>query len=297
MLNFNHLNNEEAFKRHLANLQITEEQYETLDTRIHVAKREEFAGINLVPIVQEPDGIGFQVLKDYTLTEMADGIIAMDFVPDEDTIDKTPNTQDVPIMQQSYLLTARDLASSNGNLRSPVLDSALYKLAETQDKYLIDGWYMDGGTTPYQNGLYNAAGNNTAGADFGTATQVVTTLNTAFSTLATTGNFFSTGFNLTLNPVQYNELMALFTNTGIPVVNWVMTRLQGGKIYQSNAITAGTGMLTAAGDHSFFEYHISVDRGHWEYVRPETQDVWGKIYIVSTLRVIDDNAIMTLTGI
>ena len=75
--------------------------------------------------------------------------------------------------------------------------------------------------------------------------------------------------------------------------------MQGGQLYTSGAITAGTGMQVAANPAGMFEYVLAEDLS----VATEVLDLrhgnnlFGKVYVRGLPVVYDTNAVCTLTAI
>lgn len=311
-----HYMSDAKMEEYISNLEVTEEQYEVIDSRIHIAAREPFAARNLLPIKKLAGGefgIGKQTYEYDVLTEMSNAIISNILHEDtEDTINLTRTVVEVPIIQKEYRVTARNLSASNTHgvpLQTTVLDAASYRILGKEDDYLIDGWTKDG--TNYEiNGLYRSAGNTVGGATWGTATNISANIQTAIGTLL--GVNILPPYNLTVHPNEAVDLFALIAGTGIFYADLVHKMINfsfnpdnsmniagstPGKIFISQGMTAGTAMLTKAGDHPYFEYHLAADMLHYEEREPKSKDLWGLGYIVGVPVIYDANAIISITGI
>jgi uncharacterized linocin/CFP29 family protein len=305
MVNFEHLKDKEKLKEYCGNLSLTLEQYETIDSRIHLTSaREMFKGRKMFQINNIGGGLASQEYKYYTLDEMSKAITSYALEMGKDIVNLNPNTKQLPIMQKSFEIPVRDLLASERSgtpLNTSCIGSAMYQLALEEDIDLLIGWKPDG--TNYEcEGLQNITSCSTqGGADFGTPANVDTTLIAAFGTQDAVN--IDGPFHMILNPTQYNQLFNKYTSTGITAYESALKMLNTegggniGKIFKSNRIVAGTGLLIPAWTNPFIEYLITGDLAHYEIRDPYTQNLKSTIYIVGAPLVYNAKAVCKLTGI
>jgi len=277
---------------------LTTEQGQYILDRVVFAARRELVGRRLLPIRKIDAGtatFGYD-----TLTEAADAAIDIAW-PGRETLDivnLTRSTVAVPTVHKEFLINKLDLAASRQTgtpLNTTTAESAGYKVGLEEDKLLILGFSRDG--TIYEiNGLYKAANNTYAGADWGTGTNISAAINNAISALMTDDIF--PPYNLCLNPTQYNEAAVFVSNTAVPYLTWIKERI-GGEIYPTATMTAGTAMLTKANPVGMFEYVVAEDFSVETEVQSarEGSGLFGRVYVRGLPIVYDSNAICTITGI
>jgi uncharacterized linocin/CFP29 family protein len=206
----------------------------------------------------------------------------------------------IPLLHKEFEINKLDLASSRMSgtpLNTSTSDSMAYKVALAEDAMLVLGHSQDG-TTYEVNGLYNAAGNSDAtNLDYGTAANIITSINNG-KTLLLADNIVPP-YNLTLNPAQYAQLFPLIANTAVSYLQWVEQALQGGNVYVTPAITAGTGLITKAEPTGMFEYVVAEDFTTQTGITDvkSGENLFGRHYIRGLPVVYDSNAICTLTTI
>lgn len=216
-----------------------------------------------------------------------------------DAVNLTRTTVAIPNIHKEFHISKLDLASSRMSgtpLNTTQAESAAYKVATGEDSMLINGWSQDG-TTYEVNGLYQAAGNTDAGADWATATNITASLQDGIALLI--ADNIQPPYNLILNPAQYADCLELVANTAVTYVDHVKQMLQGGDIYVTPAITATTGILMAANPNGAFEYVLAEDLTtvtETESVK-DGEGLFGRCYLRGLPVIYDANAICTLTSI
>jgi uncharacterized linocin/CFP29 family protein len=105
-------------------------------------------------------------------------------------------------------------------------------------------------------------------------------------------------YNLVVNPTQHGQLFSLVANTS-EFYHDVVQRRIGGQIFQTPALTAGTGMLLASPDAGFFDLPLGVDIHAEVEELPlnEFKDLYGVVWDAITPRIREANAITKLSAI
>ena len=278
---------------------LTPEQAREVEARIKVGARRNAYGRKFFPATYGPIGFGKQSITYDKLTEMSAGSIDFGWVPEawpEDATLLTRTTLKVPVLYRKWTINARDLESSRTTgtpLDMQAIDAATYKVVLKENAYLIQGYAADGSNYDV-NGLYQAAGNTASGGDFGTATNVPSTI--AAGGAALMADNIYPPYNLGLHPTQYNELFNLFSSTGISSKEYLANIGIIDQIIPSPDLTAGTGLMVQATPGSF-DLAIGVDYSHKEVADPLTGNMKGFVYVCEVPRFWDANAVCTLTSI
>jgi len=277
---------------------LTEQQYKYFDEVIKKAPRRVIVGRKLLDLTP-PYGFGKQAITFNVLTEVQAGKINLAWGVDftEDIPNLTPTTLPIPVLHKEWKINRRSFEASRTHgepLDTAALASAAYKCGILEDELIIKGYSKDG-TTYDIKGLYESAGNDEDTAlDWGTKANILTSINNAV-TLLTADNIFPP-FNLTLNPIQFNQLFQHVANTARFYRDVVKERI-GGEIYQTPALVDGKGMLTAAPGAGFFDLAVGVDMTHEETILEKTKDLWGVVYECICPRVWETNAVCKLSAI
>jgi uncharacterized linocin/CFP29 family protein len=287
--------------------------YETaakyLDKEMKDPLRQTIIGRKFFPKIMDiPMG---KMSMDYdSITEMGDAEISYDFNTDEgseDMIKIANTTLKLIVLQKKYKISRgmfEAFRSEGKAIDTAAMLSAMQVVALKEDKVLIQGWAPDESNYRVK-GLYQSAGNTTAGADFGTfgnALQSVIDLKALFFA----DNVVGMNFNLILNPVQFGQLEGSY-NLGVYEWDKVMRALnpipgapQGG-IYQSNDITAATGLMCPVDPSGMhlrlvrmvdMRNELGSDSKH-----PDTSPIYGTVYEVIAPLIINANAVGTFTAI
>jgi uncharacterized linocin/CFP29 family protein len=230
-------------------------------------------------------------------TEIADALLAFEFMESDDVIKLTRSNKPVPILQRGFKVGRRDLASSKIrgdplNVRTAV--SAAYKVQLKEEALLIQGYTADG-TTYDIKGLYQSANNTFGGATWATAANIILAINAAIGALIVDKIY--PPYNCVLHPDQWAETGVLISGSAKSHREWIKESMQGGDVYVSPTITAGTGMVLATKEQGHFDFGVPVDLKHEEVIHPVTKNLHGLVFECLLPRVFDTNAICTITGI
>jgi uncharacterized linocin/CFP29 family protein len=283
--------------------QLTTEQGLLIRENAVMAARRTFVGRKLFGSSVRKIDSGAQTYGYDTLTEVSAASLDYQW-PGKlslDAINLARTTVAIPNMHKEFEINKLDLAASRLSgtpLNTSTSDSVAYKVALLEDTTTILGYSADGGTTYEVNGLYKAAGNNDASSlDWDTAANMITSVNNGKALLI--ADNIMAPFNLTLNPTQYAQTFQNIANTAVPYMEWMLKALQGGQIYCSAAITAGTGLMTAANPNGMFEYVLAEDFTTETGITDVKSggNLFGRHYIRGLPVVYDSNAICTLATI
>lgn len=279
---------------------VTPEQYKYIDEAVKIAARQAMVGRRLLP-VYGPLGFGKDAVTYDKLTEVSNAQInlAWKVAFSEDIVNLTRTTLPVPVLSKAFRINRRSLEASR-TVGTPLdvatAKSAAYKVALLEDQLIILGYAADGSNYDIK-GLYNAANNDySSAADWGTASNIVTSINGAINLLIN-DNIYPP-YNLVLNPTQWSEAGVLISNTGISYRQWIRETI-GGEIFVTPTITAGTGMMLAAGDRGFFDLAVGVDlTTELEQLDlSKGRDLFGLVYECVVPRIWETNAICKLSSI
>jgi len=218
-------------------------------------------------------------------------------VESQEALNFARSTVSIPLHHQEFEINKLDLAASRLNgtpLNMSKVEAASYDVALQEDTVLIEGWSRDGSTYEI-NGLYQGAGNdeNTA-LDYGTKANIETSINNAIALLL--ADNIPPPYNLTLNPVQYSQTLALIANTSQSYLNWIRSVIQG-EVYVTPAITAGTGLMSKTNPQGMFELVLAEDLTVETEVLEKSKNLWGKVYIRGLPVIYDSNALCKLSAI
>lgn len=271
--------------------------------------QQRFIGRKLLPKNNELSGkgIGMESVDVWTLAQMAAATTSLGLPTGYgDTADVTSDTLNLPILAEPFVLPRRMYESYK--MKGIGIDSdlsilAAYQVQLAEEALILDGWKPDG-TNYVINGLYQAAGNAEATADdfgtYGNATEKVTLAKSQLEADSVYGPY-----NLVLNQVQYNQLLASESTTGNPEWDRVMSVLNDGgsgpaQIFSSPVQTAATGMMLAVPDKTYFDLVIPQEYKNQLNEDPKLGDLsplYGMVYESIAPRIKHTNAICTLTNI
>lgn len=230
-----------------------------------------------------------------------------------DTLKKTRVTKTILKVEKDFYIGRWQLERAREQGRNPIqehVESATYKVALAEDHLLLNGWAEDG-TNKDIEGLYQAAGNTTAGADFGTYGNAIAS---ALAGIALMEADLQYGpFKLLLNPVQNRELQGSYHGTSgeaeTPLVNQLLNDLGYGKvggvddvtkrIYSMPQLTAGKGLMIGEDDAEA----ISIIPGRpltvetYDWTTKDGVGVAGRVYETLLLAVKRENNLCDLTTI
>ena len=272
---------------------LTEQQYKYLDEAVYWPPRQVLIG-RQVARTFGPLGEGKLTVEWSKIAEIGPakmfkgGKVTLE----EDIVDLTVGSLDVPALARGFRIPRRSLEASRTYgtpLDVATAKAASYQVALLEDTLVLKG---SGGI----NGLYDSATNTEAGSSWVTATAILVDVKDAMDELAT-DNIFPP-FNLVLNPAQYLQTYVLVAGTAV-FYRDLARELIGGEIFQSPAIAAGTAMLLAPPDAGFFDLPLGIDIHAEVEELPlnEFKDLYGVVWEAITPRIRDGNAICTITGI
>jgi len=259
----------------------------------------------LLPLNTRIAGRGIKNVDYYSITEMSDAMITYDIDTGEastDNINVSVTNIAIPVIKKHFKIPRRDFdAFENQGIPfdTAAALSAGAMVTKAENSLGVQGWKRDG--SAYQiNGLYQAAGNTTAGSSFGTFGGALTSIADALA-LFDADNIFADSWNLTLNSVQRRELQKS-VSTGI-VEEELVRKVLGpqGDIFVSNDIVAGTGLLTPVDTSGQYFDLINPDGPKTvigeDSKLPEYSDLFGTVIDFIVPRIKQTNAICTLTAI
>jgi uncharacterized linocin/CFP29 family protein len=185
--------------------------------------------------------------------------------------------------------------------------SAMQRVIDQEEALLLQGWAPDG--TNYEvKGLYQGAGTTEATssdfATFGNATTEITLVMAALAALEITNQ----NYHLVLNPTQYQQARASRSTTyGVPewpdlpgILN-PNPAMPAGSIWQSNRITAGTGLFVPVDPEGLY-YDLLV--GHearnvlgYDSRLGEDSPIFGHVVECMRPRIKQSTALVKATGI
>lgn len=271
--------------------------------------QQRFVGRKLVPKNNELSGkgIGMESVDVWTLKELAAATTSLGLPTGYgDTADVTSETLNLPILAEPFVLPRRMYESyklSGIGIDADLSILAAYQVQLAEEALILDGWKPDG-TNYVINGLYQAANNAEASADdfgtYGNATDKVTLAKALLEADSVYGPY-----NLVLNQVQYNQLLASESTTGNPEWDRVMTILNDGgsgpaQIFSSPTQTVATGMMLAVSNKTYFDLVIPQEYKNQLNEDPKLGDLsplYGMVYESLAPRVKHTDAICTLTNI
>ena len=275
-----------------------------LDKRLVEPLNRVLIGRQLVPVTR-PAGFGKSAVEWATITQMADGFMSYGFSSgNEDTLGFTQSNSKIPFYWKDFKIDRamyENFKASGVGVDASIALSAAYVAAKVEDSAIILGITNDG--TNYDlNGLYQAAGNTYGGSTFATNGNPTAAVANAYAALEADNVPGNVPMNLVLHPDQRNELRASRSTNGVREEPEMLEMLNGGKIFSTNAMTAGTGMLLPSAEvlEPYVDFYLRVD---WktelgmQSEHPETGDIIGRVYSGGILRVKQSNAICTITGI
>lgn len=281
---------------------LTTEQGQYIKARAVFAARRAFVARKLFGTAIRKIDSGSQTFGYDTLTEASNA--ALDFQwpgrESQDIVNLARTTVGIPNLHKEFEINKLDLASSNmtgAPLNTSTAESAAYKVSLLEDTTLILGYSADG--TNYDiNGLYNAAGNSEATSlDWGTAANIVTSINNTIALLL--ADNIMPPYNLTVHPDQYVQSRVLIANTAVSYLQWITESLQGGSVYVTPSITAGTGLMSKANPDGMFEYVMAEDLTTETEIlsKKQGENLFGRVYVRGLPVVYDANAVSKMTTI
>lgn len=259
----------------------------------------------LLPLNTRIAGRGIKNVDYYSITEMSDAMITYDIDTGEastDNINVSVTNIAIPVIKKHFKIPRRDFdAFENQGIPfdTAAALSAGAMVTKAENSLGVQGWKRDG--SAYQiNGLYQAAGNTTAGADFGTFGNALVSVANALAKFDE-DNVFADSWNLVLNTTQRRELQKS-VSTGL-VEETLVRQILGpqGDIFVSADITAATGMLLPVDPTGQYFDLINPDGPKTvigeDSKLPEYSDLFGTVIDFIVPRIKQSTAICTLTSI
>lgn len=287
------------------------------DTDIKPVLREQSIGRKLIPLNQKLSGRGIGQTSVVTMKYGATAEAVTNYNIQnniEETVDITADTVKVPIQQDDRTIDRR--AWESYKLNGTPIDSDMAmdmaaNIAAAEDELIINGWMPDDVNYEIM-GLYPVANNTYAGSSFATYGNALHAVGIAIGLLKA-DKIYSMGWNLTLNHTQHSELSVSRSPMGISEYKEVVETLNlggaGGQIFESSAITAGTGMVSPVATPSnirFFDLVEAQAPRHelWFEDPKKTGPIKSRLLgaVVPRFKHPDastskDNCVCTLTGI
>ena len=259
------------------------------------------------PMVDEKDIMEFD-----RITDMGEAVVSYDLPGISIERDEIKTTQDT--VRMIYLSKGWQISNKKWkafetlgvDLPLENMNSAL-RVIGTKENELLTVSYKPDNSNVRVNGLYAAAGNTQAGADFGTAGNAITTVGNGLS-LIRADKISGVNFNLVLPETQYTQLsISRSTTTGLREWNYIIELLNmdggpaPGRIIMNPYMADTTGMITPADpDGQYIELlvgqNITNEVGR-DSREPLSSPLYGKTYEKIAPRIIHPNAICTLTSI
>ncbi len=276
-----------------------------LDKKIVDPLKMVLVGRQLVPVTP-PAGMGKSNVEWDTATDMSDGLVSYAFYDgNEDELGFARSNQKIPFYWKDFKIDrgAYEAFKERGEkIDGANAIGAAYKAAKVEDAAIINGVTNDG--TNYDiNGLYQGAGNDyTTASTTSTAGVPTTMVAGAINMLEQDDVPVNIPLNLVLHPTQANKIRPLRSANGVREYPEVLEMLNGGQIFSTTAIAAGTGMLLPAAKvaEPFFDFFLRVD---WrtelgkDSKHPDTGPIYGRVYSGGTLRLKQSVAICKLSSL
>jgi len=276
---------------------LTTEQGLVLRERIILAAKRAMVGRKLLPTTAAL-GEGATTYGYDTLTDVSDARIDYGWPGAEslDIVNLARTKVDIPNIHREFEINKLDLAASRRNgtpLNLSVAESATYKVAKKEDELILQGWKRNG--TYEINGLYNAANNNeNSNLDWGTATNIPISITAAIKLMLE--DDIMPPYNLVLHPQQWANALTLIGTSAMGYLTWIRETIQG-EVYQTGAMTNGTGLLSKANPEGMFEYIPAEDLTLKTETLQKSENLWGKIFIRALPVVYNANALCKLSDI
>jgi len=214
-----------------------------------------------------------------------------------DAVNLTRSTVAIPNMHKEFEINKLDLASSRMSgepLNTSNVEESAYQVAYLEDVVLINGKALDGTVYDFK-GLYQtgkASGNyDTTGYVWSTVANIPTCVKASFALLLEDN--IQPPWNLTINQTQWMQAFEFIGTTSKTYQDFLREACQGGSVYVTPAITAGTLMWTAVNPQGMFEYVLAEDLTTETETTSmkEGQNLFGRNYIRGIPVVYDANAI------
>ncbi|MFA5408722.1 MAG: family 1 encapsulin nanocompartment shell protein [Bacilli bacterium] len=276
------------------------EYYRQIKDAIVFTARKQAVARKIINTRNISGGIGVQQWTYDTANEVSDALLTYQFTDtSEDWIELARTDVPIPLLHKEYRISRRDLAAAargGFGISTATVQSAAYKVMNLENQLILNGFAADG-TTYDIKGLYQSAGNYTAGKDFATAGQPLESVATAIDLMQ--ADNITGPYNMVLNPTQYMELATSVLGSGAGEREMAMVKeiLEGGSIFSTSFQATGTGMLLADASAGFFEMVVAQDMTTETEVLQKSKDLWGRVYECAIPVIYDANAICKLTTI
>ena len=282
-----------------------------LDEQIKEPLRQQLLGRKLFAKTYTLPPGKFSVEK-WTWTDMGSASISYSFPSGDGNRDSGyvgSGDVKVPVLYKEYMIERMEfmnMLSEGYDMNQLNMMSAAYEIGLREDDMLFQGWAPDGSSYQVE-GLYQDAGNTYAsGGDWGTFGNPTNTIAGGLAA-CWADNVMGCNFNLTLNYVQYAELLASRSTNGVPELPDILNLLNlvpgapAGQIFVSADIIAGTALMTAVDPvGKYFDLVIASDMANTlgeDSKRPGISPIYGTVWEAIRPRVHHDVALCTLTSI
>ena len=287
---------------------LTAEQGRKIKSEVVFAARRRAVGRRLFTSMPEPLGIGYEEFGYDTMSEVSEASLGFVWpgAGNKDIINLARTTVNIPILKKEAEINKIKLAASQQRgtpLRTSNIVSQAYRVARLEDDLIIDGYSADG-TTYEINGVYQAAGNSYAVAsDWAVVANIITSINGIIALLLADEYWYP--FNLTINSAQFVELLPLIGSTNVSYFDWVKKALNGpnneggnrGQILMSNAIAAGTGLVSVVDHLGEFDYIRAEELTTYLTILQESENLFARVYLRALPVVYNANSLGQLTSI
>jgi len=276
-----------------------------LDSKLVDPLRRVLIGRQLVHVTP-PAGFGVTAVNWSKINEMSAGMVSYGFSGgNSDSLNAVPTTEKVPVYWKDYSVDRRMYEGflMNGyDIDTSTALSAAFVAAKVEDSAIIMGVTNDGINYDI-NGLYQGAGSDySTAADFATPGKPTEAVAGALNLFDIADIPSTLPFNLTLASVQFNQLRALRNTNGVREMPEVLEMLNGGTIRASNALAAGTGLLTPTPEvgEPYVDFYLTSDWKNevgFDSEHPDTGDMSGRVYSAGKLRIKHSVALCKLSAI
>lgn len=287
---------------------LNEEQTSYLDKQVVKTAQPLLMMRKLFPKGPTGGGLGIRRSIWYEVGEMTDGYISFEFEENQDAVDMTKKSVEIPLLAKEWEISFRDWKSwqmQNILPDTALLQAATRKVVQMEEDYLLYGWAPDGSNYQIE-GLYTAAGQTTSGSDFGTNGNAVATVGAAMALLVDAN--INPPYDLMLNSAQWLELLLSKDNYGNRELPMVRSLLNGGdsdnvpngkgNIYMIPKLAAGTGMVIPTNrSPDLWDYQLIEDMRTTSEELEKTHRLFGRVYFAGVPRIKYPDAACTLTGI
>jgi hypothetical protein len=249
------------------------------------------------------------------VTEMGSAIITYGLpksTVSRDSIITTPDTIELAVISHSWEIpydTWNSFLTQGIDMPTEAMKSAAYQVAEAERGLLTSKWTPDG-TNSSISGLYDLAysqNNVSTGYSFQTFGNAKNAVAVGLADIMA-GKVTGVNFNLVLNAVEWNRLLAsVNTNGTIREWNLVLEMLNApggpspGKILMNPSITAGTGLISPADPYGqYIELLVGQDLTNnvgFDSIMGPISPLYGTTYEVLAPHAIHPEALAALSSL